>query len=84
MTDYDNSDRNAKPIDTGEPIQALRDLEEKPSDSFMISLHHRIQRRLLAADIGRLTWSGVIEVMIEFFSLIFGLIGVRDRDERKE
>ena len=84
MTDYDDTERNASPIDTGEPIEALRDLEESPSDSFMKSLHHRIQRRLLAADIGRLTWTGVIEVMIEFFNLIFGLIGVRDRDERKE
>jgi hypothetical protein len=84
MTDYDDQDRNASPIDTGEPIEGLRDLEERPSDSFMISLHHRIQRRLLAADMGRLTWSGVIEVMVEFLNLIFGLIGVRDRDERKE
>ena len=64
-------------FDTGEPIAALRDLQEPASDSFMGNLHRRIQRRLLAADIGRLTWTGVIEVVVEFFNLIFGLVGVR-------
>ena len=84
MTDNNDNDRGAPPFDTGEPISVLRDLEETASDSFMVSLHHRIQRRLLAADMGRLTWSGVIEVVIEFFNLLFGLIGVQDPDKRKE
>ena len=84
MNDRNDNDRGATPIDTGEPITVLRDLEEPASDSFTVRLHHRIQRRLLAADMGRLTWSGVIEVVIEFLNLVFGLIGVRDREERKE
>lgn len=84
MTDYDDTDESNRPIDTGEPIAALRDLQEPASDSFMGSLHGRIQRRLLAADIGRLTWTGVIEVVVEFFNLIFGLVGVHDPENRKE
>ena len=83
MTDPNDPTRDA-PIDTGEPITVLRDLEETASDSFTVSLHHRIQRRLLAADMGRLTWTGLIEVMIEFFNLIFGLLGVQDHDKGKE
>ena len=84
MPEHDDIDRNPESIDTGEPIAFLRDLEEPVSDSFMGALHGRIQRRLLAADIGRMTWGGVIAVVVEFFNLIFGLVGVRDPDEPKE
>lgn len=84
MPEFDDTDHHVEPTETGEPISALRELEEPVSDSFMGALHRRIQRRLLVADVGRLTWSGVIVVIVEFFNLIFGLFGVRDRDERKE
>ena len=84
MPDHDDNDDGVEPIDTGQPIRALLDLEEPVSDSFMGALHRRIQRRLLAADVGRLTWSGPIVVVIEFLNLIFELIGVRDPGERKE
>lgn len=70
-------------IDTGQPISALRDLEEDVSDGFMGSLNRRIQRRMLAADVSRLTWGGPIRIVLEFLSLIF-LIGGRDPDEQKE
>ncbi len=84
MTDFDAPDHDPGSIDTGEPIEALRDLEEPASDLFMGALHRRIQRRLLVVDIGRLSWTGVFEVFVEFFNLIFGPFGVHDPDERKE
>jgi len=84
MTDNDDSQRDAESIDTGEPITVLRDLEEPVTDSFMGALHRRIQRRLLAADVGRLTLSGPLMVVLEFLKMVFELIGVRSPDERKE
>ncbi len=84
MTDFNDANHDADTIDTGEPITALRTLEEPASDSFMGSLHNRIQRRLLVADVGRLTWTGPIAVVVEFLNMIFGLIGVTDPNERKE
>ena len=84
MTDLTDSNREADSIDTGEPIAALRTLEEPASDSFMGALHHRIQRRLLVADVGRLTWTGPVTVIVEFLNIIFGLIGVADPNEHKE
>lgn len=74
---------DAASIDTGEPISLLRDLEEPVSESFMGALNRRIQRRMLAADVGRLTWSGPIMVVLEFLSLIFSG-GVNDPDNQKE
>ncbi len=81
----DDHDRNpdGESIDTGHPITALRDIEEDVSDSFMASLNRRIQRRMLAADVSRLTWGGPIRIVLEFLSLIFS-IGGRDPDEQKE
>lgn len=84
MTEIDDTSREPDSIDTGEPIAALRTLEEPASDSFMGALHNRIQRRLLVADVGRLTWTGPIAVIVEFLSMIFGLIGVADPNEDKE
>lgn len=84
MSDHHNNEREAEAIDTGEPITALRDLEEPTSESFAESLNRRIQRRLLVADVSRLTWSGPGLVLIEFFTMIFGLIGVGGPEERKE
>jgi hypothetical protein len=82
MADHDDT-RTAEAIDTGEPISVLRDLEEPVSDTFMGALNRRIQRRLLAADVSRLTWSGPIRVVLEILSLIFS-IGAHDPEERKE
>lgn len=84
MSEHDDSTRDEEAIDTGEPIAALSNLEEPASDTFMGALNRRIQRRLLVTDVSRLTWSGPILVVIEFFNMIFGLIGVADPDERKE
>lgn len=82
IDDRDNTP-DAESIDTGEPILALRNLEEPVPGTFMAALNRRIQRRLLAADVGRLTWSGPITIMLEILSLIF-LIGAHDPDEQKE
>ena len=84
MADTDDTQRDGETIDTGEPIVLLRDLEEPVSDSFMGALHRRIQRRLLVTDIGRLSWTGVGIVIIEFFNLVFGFFGARDTNEGKE
>jgi len=75
--------RDSETIDTGQPISALRDLEEPVPNSFMGGLNRRIQRRLLAADMSRFTWSGPIHVVLEILNLIFS-IGDRDPDEQKE
>ncbi len=84
MSENDNNERDAEVIDTGEPITALRELEEPASDGFVGALNRRIQRRLLVTDVSRLTWSGPILVIVEIFNMIFGLIGVGDPDDRKE
>jgi len=65
-------------INTGDPIEVLRNLEEPVSESFMAALDRKIQRRLLATDMGRLTWYGPILVVLETISMIFS-IGGRQR-----
>ena len=84
MTEQPTNGREPDDIDTGEPIELLRDLEEPASRSFMGSLNRRIQRRLLATDVTRLTWNGPIIVVIEFLNMIFGLLGSQDPDDRNE
>ena len=71
-------------IDTGEPIQALREFEEPAGATFMGSLHRRIQRRMLASDVTRLTWNGPILIVIEFLNMVFGLVGSSEPDGRGE
>jgi hypothetical protein len=71
-------------IDTGEPIRLLGDFEEPASASFMGALHRRIQRRMLATDVTRLTWNGPILVVIEFLNMVFGLLGTGESDDRRE
>lgn len=83
MTDSHDPRRDDETIDTGQSISALRGLEEPVSESFMGGLNRRIQRRLLAADMSRFTWSGPIHVVLEILNLIFS-IGDRDPDEQKE
>ncbi len=84
MSEHDDNERDAEPIDTGEPITALRELEEPASDNFVDALNRRIQRRLLVTDVSRLTWSGPVLVVIEFFKLIFELIAPDGPDQEKE
>jgi hypothetical protein len=84
MSEHNDNERDAEAIDTGEPITALRELEEPASDNFMEALNRRIQRRLLVTDVSRLTWSGPVLVIIEFFKLIFELIGAGGTDQEKE
>lgn len=74
---------DAASIDTGEPISLLRDLEEPASETFMGVLNRRIQRRMLAADVGRLTWAGPVMIVLEFLSLIFSG-GASHPDNQKE
>jgi len=83
MTDDHIDHPEAEFIDTGEPISALRNLEEPVSETFMNSLNRRIQRRLLATDVGKLAWRGPILMVLELLSLIFS-IGIRNPDEQKE
>lgn len=84
MSEKDDNERDAEAIDTGEPITALRDLEEPASDNFMETLNRRIQRRKLVGDVSQLTWSGPVLVIIEFFKLIFELVGAGGTDQEKE
>ena len=70
-------------IDTGEPISSLLDLEEPARETFMDLLHRRIQRRLLVADVSRLTWSGPIKIVLEFLNQIFHLAGYEPGDQKE-
>lgn len=83
MNDDQVDHQDAESIDTGEPISVLSDLEEPVPKTFMSSLNRRIQRRLLVADVGRLTWKGPILVVLEILSLIFS-IGVQRPGVQKE
>ena len=62
-------------IDTGDPIRLLAELEEPTSTRFMAALHRRIQRRMLASDVTRLSWNGPVLIVIEFLNMVFGLLG---------
>ena len=84
MTEQRAEQTDPSTIDTGEPIAALRDLEEPPSSAFDESLRHRIHRRRLGADIGRLTWQGPIVVLAEFLSILNDLFTGRTTDESKK
>jgi len=84
MTERSRNDVDADAIDTGEPIALLRGLEEPASTSFSERLRHRIYRRRLGADIGRLTWEGPIIVVVEFLSMLFGVLGVGVSETKKE
>lgn len=84
MTDTRGDPRDTEPIDTGMPISVLRELEEPVPRTFMGAVNRRIQRRLLAADMGRFTWSGPILVVLEILGIIFSVVGTREPDEQKE
>lgn len=74
---------DADSIDSGEPISALLDLEEPAHEKFMDLLHRRIQRRLLMADVSRLTWSGPITIVLEFLNQIFHLGGAEPGNQKE-
>jgi hypothetical protein len=84
MTDPDPNQVDPATIDTGRPIAALRSLEEPASATFSERLHHRIHRRWLGADLGRLTWEGPLAVMVEFLKMLFGLVGGGPSDNRRK
>jgi len=84
MTEMDHDTTEPETIDTGQPIAMLRDREEPASDGFMGSLRRRIQRRLLAADVGRLSWIGPIVVVVEILNMIFSLFGSTQADNTEE
>ena len=83
MTETHNDATDPESIDTGEPITALRSLEEPVPETFMGRLNRRIQRRLLVADMSRLTWTGPILIVLEILSQIFR-IGANEPGEQKE
>ena len=83
MSETHDDTTDAESIDTGSPITALRSLEEPVPETFMDRLNRRIQRRLLVADMSRLTWSGPIRIVLEILSQIFK-IGANEPGEQKE
>lgn len=83
MSDETENTPDAESIDTGEPISALLDLEEPAPERFMVLLNRSIQRRLLVADVSRLTWTGPITVVLEFLHHIFQL-GSQGPENQKE
>jgi hypothetical protein len=84
MSEYEEPFDEPEDEEAGEPLTLLRDLEEPASDQFSDRLRHRIQRRLLIADTGRLAWAGPLLVVIEILSMLFELIGVAGPDNGKE
>ncbi len=83
IEDPDNTP-DTESIDTGQPISALLDLEEPAHETFMDLLNRRIQRRLLVADVSRLTWSGPIMIVLEFLKQIFHLGATSPETKRSE
>ncbi len=83
MSEIHDDTTDAESIDTDSPITALRSLEEPVPETFMDRLNRRIQRRLLVADMSRLTWSGPIRIVLEILSQIFK-IGANEPGEQKE
>jgi len=71
----------AEEIDTGEPIEMLRDFAEEPTPGFLGRIRRAIQRRALVSQVADLSWTGPVLVLLEYLQLLFGLFGDRKRRE---
>ena len=58
-------------IDPGEPVAALAELRQNPTEGFLATIRRRIQRRHLAADAADLSLSGFAFVALEWLTVAF-------------
>ncbi len=77
----DSADDAADDIETGEPIEMLRELGEDPAPGFMSRIRRALQRRLLASQLADLSWSTPFLVLLEYLKVIFGFF---ERPRREE
>lgn len=68
-------------IETGEPIEMLRELGEDPAPGFIARIRGALQRRLLASQLADLSWSTPFLVLLEYLKIIFGFF---ERPRREE
>lgn len=70
-------------VDTGEPVESLRDMAVVPGPGFFARLRNRIERRLLWSDITTFSWSALAHTIMEHLSALFDLLGAggHDNDE---
>ena len=71
----DESEEQVDPdtIDTGIPIDHLVDLGEPVSEGFFYRVMNRVERRRMAAEVGRFAWAPVT-VFRHFFDMLFGSV----------
>lgn len=85
MSDQDSrrdpADETADDIETGEPIEMLRELGEEPAPGFIARIRGALQRRLLASQLMDLSWFTPVLVVLEYLKVIFGFF---ERPRRKE
>ena len=73
--DFDKSD--SIPIndqDMGEPIEALRDLEQDTSPSFLSSVRRKIYRRTTASQFASFSWHLPKMILVEFWNMLVQIL----------
>ncbi len=68
-------------IETGEPIEMLREFGEEPAPGFIARIRDALQRRLLAAQLADLSWFTPVLVILEYVKFVFGFF---ERPKREE
>lgn len=58
-------------IDTGTPIEALRDIQVETQPGFFGRLRNKIDRRLTTRDFVAFSWDAPREVIVEFIKFLF-------------
>ncbi len=71
----------ADDIETGEPIEVLRELGEEPAPGFIGRIRAALQRRLLASQLMDLSWFTPVLVLMEYLKFVFGFF---ERPRREE
>lgn len=60
--------------DAGEPLGALRQLEQEPSPNFLIGLRGKIHRRSLASQFASFAWEIPVRLLTEIWGLLLDLV----------
>ena len=76
-----NGFREHDPDGADEPIIELATFTEPVAAGFGQRLRGRIQRRLFAGDVTRLTWYAPVVVFMEFVGILLTFVGAAPEDE---
>lgn len=60
--------------DAGEPLAALRQLEQEPSSNFLTGLRRKIHRRSLASQFASFAWEIPARLLTEIWGLLLDLM----------